>query len=99
MKSLDPAIEVVHARTARECRDTAATMNFDLVLLDLGLPDKPGLEALSDLKHAHPDLPVVVLSGQEERELLAAFRVTNRTQLVIDVAKRGVVLGAVPPAL
>ena len=68
LKSLDPAIEVAHARTTRECLDNAATMNFDLVLLDLGLPDKPGLEALSDLKHAHPDLPVVVLSGHEERQ-------------------------------
>ena len=27
-------------------------------------------------------------------ELLAAFRVTNRTQLVLDVAKRGLLLGA-----
>jgi DNA-binding NarL/FixJ family response regulator len=68
LKSLDPAIEVAHARSARECLDSAAGAAFDLVLLDLGLPDKPGLEALSDLKHAHPDLPVVVLSGQEDRE-------------------------------
>lgn len=37
------------------------------MLLDLGLPDRPGLDALSALKHAHPDLPVVVLSGQEDR--------------------------------
>jgi DNA-binding NarL/FixJ family response regulator len=68
LKSLDPAIVVTHARTSRECLDQSATRHFDLVLLDLGLPDKPGLDALTDLKHAHPDLPVVVLSGQEERE-------------------------------
>ena len=30
-------------------------------------------------------------------ELLAAFRVTNRTQLVLDVAKRGLVLGTASP--
>ena len=83
LKSLDPAIEVAHARTARECLDNAATMSFDLVLLDLGLPDKPGLEALSDLKHAHPDLPVVVLSGQEDRET------------VLDAIKRGA-MGFIP---
>lgn len=41
--------------------------SFDLVLLDLGLPDKPGLEAIDDLKRRHPDLPVVVLSGYEDR--------------------------------
>ncbi len=68
LKSLDPGIEVAHARSARECLDIAATKNFDLVLLDLGLPDKPGLDALSELKQAHSDLPIVVLSGQEDRE-------------------------------
>ena len=55
LKSLDPGITVAHARSARECLDKAATEIFDLVLLDLGLPDKPGLEALSDLKHALPN--------------------------------------------
>lgn len=57
-----------HARSAREGLDKAASGTVDLVLLDLGLPDKPGLEALSELKRAYPELPVVVLSGQEERE-------------------------------
>ena len=65
LKSLDPGITVAQTRSARECLDKAATETFDLVLLDLGLPDKPGLEARSDLKHTHPELPVVVLSGQE----------------------------------
>lgn len=83
LKSLDAGIAVAHARSARECLDKAASEGFDLVLLDLGLPDKPGLEALSDLKHAHPDLPVVVLSGQEDRET------------VLDAIKRGA-MGFIP---
>jgi DNA-binding NarL/FixJ family response regulator len=83
LKSLDPVIAIVHARTARECLDKAATTDLDLVLLDLGLPDKPGLEALSDLKHAHPDLPVVVLSGQEDHDT------------VLEAIKRGA-MGFIP---
>jgi DNA-binding NarL/FixJ family response regulator len=83
LKSLDASITVAHARSARECLDKAAADSYDLVLLDLGLPDKPGLDALSDLKHAHPDLPVVVLSGQEERET------------VLDAIKRGA-MGFIP---
>ena len=83
LKSLDSNISVAHARSARECLDSAATMAIDLVLLDLGSPDKPGLEALSDLKHAHPDLPVVVLSGREDRET------------VLDAIKRGA-MGFIP---
>jgi DNA-binding NarL/FixJ family response regulator len=34
----------------------------DLVVLDLGLPDRPGLEVLKDLKAEYPDLPVMILS-------------------------------------
>lgn len=83
LKSLDRGIAVAHARSARECLDKAATETFNLVILDLGLRDKPGLEALSDLKHAHPDLPVVVLSGQEERKT------------VLDAIKRGA-MGFIP---
>jgi DNA-binding NarL/FixJ family response regulator len=68
LKSMDSTVGIVHARTAHEALEQAAGTRFDLVLLDLGLPDKPGLKALTDLKQAHPDLPIVVLSGQESRE-------------------------------
>jgi DNA-binding NarL/FixJ family response regulator len=68
LKSLDPSIEITHARSARECLEQAALASFDLVFLDLGLPDQPGLDALTGLKAAQPDLPVIVLSGQEDRD-------------------------------
>ena len=46
---------------------------FDVVLLDLALPDAPGLQAVSDLLAAAPDLPVVVLSSlDDERFALEA---------------------------
>ena len=38
-----------------------------LVLLDLGLPDMPGLDALSLMRERFPKLPVVVLSAREDR--------------------------------
>lgn len=68
IKSLDQSIDVEHARSARDCLNLLARTRFDLVLLDLGLPDKPGFEAIDDIKEGHPELPVVVLSGQEDRE-------------------------------
>ena len=40
----------------------------DLVLLDLGLPGKFGLDALRDFRERFPDSPCVVLSGQDEPE-------------------------------
>ena len=43
--------------------------SFDLVLLDLGLPDSLGLETFSSVQQAMPSLPVIVLSGRAEEDL------------------------------
>src|SRR5678816_3663964 len=45
---------------------------FDIVLLDLGLPDSQGLDTFIQLHKAFPDTPVVVLSGLMDEDL--AFR-------------------------
>jgi CheY-like chemotaxis protein len=39
---------------------------IDCVLLDLTLPDSDGFDGLSTIRAAHPDLPVVVLTGSED---------------------------------
>ena len=36
--------------------------NWSLVVLDINMPGKSGLEALKDIKHLYPDLPVLILS-------------------------------------
>lgn len=45
----------------------------DLVLTDLTLPGRSGLELIKDLKMSHPDLPVLVMSMHDE--LIYAERV------------------------
>lgn len=39
-----------------------------MILLDLALPDMPGLEALVRLRERRPDVPVVVLSGTDDHD-------------------------------
>jgi DNA-binding NtrC family response regulator len=36
---------------------------FDVILLDLGLPDSQGLETLKRVRHKVPKLPIVVITG------------------------------------
>jgi len=38
-------------------------LDVDLILLDLVLPDRPGLHVLEDLRAARPQLPVIVLTA------------------------------------
>src|SRR5438552_9106473 len=41
----------------------------DCVLLDYRLPDAEGLEALRGLRQAHPDVPVVMVTGAGSEEV------------------------------
>jgi DNA-binding NarL/FixJ family response regulator len=43
---------------------------LDLVLLDLRLPNVSGFAALVDLQERHPDVPVVVMSGEDDPDLM-----------------------------
>ncbi|TYO98552.1 PAS domain S-box-containing protein/diguanylate cyclase (GGDEF)-like protein [Geothermobacter ehrlichii] len=46
---------------------------FDAVLLDLGLPDAYGNEAFDRIRQRAPDLPIIILSGQDDRELAVSL--------------------------
>jgi DNA-binding NarL/FixJ family response regulator len=54
------------AGTAREAMEAIAKLKPDLVLVDMGLPDKDGLELIKDVQALHPGLPVLAMSMQDE---------------------------------
>lgn len=57
--------EFTSASNLAQARQALAEGSFDLVLLDLGLPDGNGMELLDELHQHHPGLPIVVLSAEE----------------------------------
>ena len=65
---------VERASTAREGAALALTYDFDVVLLDLMLPDAHGRTALERIRAEKPELPVIVVSAlgdvEEKVELL-----------------------------
>jgi PAS domain S-box-containing protein len=71
--------------------ELARVEHFDLVLLDLGLPDSAGLDTVRAVRRQAPDLPIVVLTGNDdERTGLAAIQ---------EGAQDYVVKGQIPGAL
>lgn len=50
------------AQNAHEALDAAAKDRWDIVVLDLAMPGGNGVEALKQIKHSHPHLPVLILS-------------------------------------
>jgi len=57
------------AASAQEMMEQMRRHNWDVVVLDVGMPGKSGLDALKDLKQASPKLPVLVLSAYPEDQL------------------------------
>ncbi len=59
----DEGYETLLAASGEEALAIASERPPDLVLLDIWLPGKDGVEVLRELKKFHPDLPVIMMSG------------------------------------
>lgn len=57
---------VDHAETLEKAGEFCAAVAYDLVLLDIMLPDGDGRTFLRELRTAEPDLPVIVLTARSE---------------------------------
>ena len=53
------------ARSGAEALDSVRRGGWDVVILDLNLPDRPGLDVLSQIRAIAPNLPVLILSMQQ----------------------------------
>ena len=60
--------EIRTAASASEGLEALAHWTPDLLLLDLGLPDRPGLEVLETVRGSREDLPVVIITGRQEMQ-------------------------------
>jgi two-component system, NarL family, invasion response regulator UvrY len=56
------------ASTAPEALKRISEQDWDIVILDLGLPGRSGLDLLRELKHLRPRLPVLILSMHSEEQ-------------------------------
>jgi DNA-binding NtrC family response regulator len=52
------------AETGEEGLAKIGEQVHDLVLLDIGLPDRSGLEVLASIRDANPELPVIMITAQ-----------------------------------
>lgn len=66
---------VATAASAREAFDHLDQKKPHFILLDVRLPDQDGIEVLKSIKEKRPDLPVVMMTGFKEAEMVVeAFR-------------------------
>jgi CheY-like chemotaxis protein len=96
--------EVQTASSAAEGVHLTLESSFDIILTDLAMPDMSGLEAARRIRHLHPEVPIVLVTGWEvhlsEAELEAAgvTSVLNkpfRIEQLTDVIRNALTAGSV----
>ena len=56
------------AKTAQETIELARLQDWDVVILDISMPGKSGLDILDDLRRLRPKLPVLLLTMHPEQQ-------------------------------
>jgi DNA-binding NarL/FixJ family response regulator len=60
--------QIGEAGTGKETLEMLRAGKWDLVILDIGMPDRSGLDVLRHIRAAHPGTNVLVISGYPERQ-------------------------------
>lgn len=63
-----PKVTFGEANTAQETLDWVRRHNWEIVILDISMPGKSGLDILDDLRRLRPKLPVLFLSMYPEAQ-------------------------------
>jgi PAS domain S-box-containing protein len=73
---MDQGYEVVTVRSAQECLQTMSSQHFDLVILDIVMPEISGIKVLQKIKGEYKDTEVILITGYADKEkAIATFRV------------------------
>ena len=65
-----PQCAIVEAACCAEALESLQSVRYELVLLDLGLPDGSGLQVLDELRRRQPDCPCVITTVFDDDEHL-----------------------------
>jgi len=68
LKDKFPEITIGEAATAQETLEQVWNDRWDVVVLDISMPGRSGLDALKEIKTSHPKVPVLILSIESERQ-------------------------------
>lgn len=53
------------------------------VVVDLGLPDRPGDQLAAEIRRQWPQLPILIASGRSERELKERFAIDAHVAIMV----------------
>lgn len=94
--SREPDLDVVaEAGSLDEARRHAALVEFDVAVMDLGLPDGDGADGIADLRRYNPGVTVLILSASLDPSNLARVKEAGADGMVDKFATPGEIVGAI----
>ena len=67
-------MEVIgEASTGKEALDMANSLNPDIVLMDIAMPEMNGIEATKKIKSSRPNINILILTAYDNEEFIFAI--------------------------
>jgi CheY-like chemotaxis protein len=81
----DEGYRVAESSTAAEALAKLAELGDEIaaIIIDLGLPDRPGDQVAAEIRAKYPELPILIASGRSERELKERFAIGGKVGIVV----------------
>ena len=83
------------AKDGRQALALVREQSWDLVLLDISMPDRNGLEVLKEIKRESPDLPVLIFSMFSEDEYALTSLETGASGFLTKESAPDQIIGAI----
>src|ERR1044071_3506110 len=74
--------EAASATDAMQALESGAA-SIRAVVVDLGLPDRPGDQLAAEIRRQWPQLPILIASGRSERELKERFGIDTHVAIMV----------------
>ncbi|AFZ37202.1 response regulator receiver modulated diguanylate cyclase [Stanieria cyanosphaera PCC 7437] len=68
-KQASPQVDLKHVKRVQSALQLIAQNDFDVILLDLSLPDSQGIDSIAQVKQEAPELPIVVLTALDDESI------------------------------
>jgi DNA-binding response OmpR family regulator len=80
----DAGFSVEEAATAAEAmaKLNAAVAGFEAVIIDIGLPDRPGDALAQEMRQLSAHLPILIASGYDSGRITSIFKGDSRVSFV-----------------
>jgi len=63
---------VQHVESLKQSKEQIDSTKYDAIILDLSLPDSTGLKTYTTMRAMAPDIPIIIMTGNDDRTQLVA---------------------------